>query len=370
MRIETEFPPTIISNESNIKVSIYMETSSTAPLDKNNRLRFKNLMIEAVKEIKDSLTSSIIRKKLETLYNDEGFWIHVKSGLVILTDETDMVVYLLDRKFANQISVGKYFYLNPLLRHFQSDDEYYILGLSKDTFSVYKGSRYRVEEIIFDDEIDITLQEVLGTQVEGRTLTVGNYGGLNSANYHGHNARSEEEKIDRQRYFQYIDRFVLNQFDDLDNHPVILLGLEQHLGEFRKLTNNPYILEEGVYISLDSIKNNEKNIHKEVWSVIEKQLLDRTDVLLKQFYRRKELEEGSSDLSEIYNALKQGRVDTLILEDEKLLPNTDLFLKEYDKNVDVLSVLLELGFETEARIVVLPKNKMPSTSGVFGLYRY
>ena len=370
MRIETTFPPRIITNESDIKVSIYMETSNKAPLNKNNRIQFKNLMNAAIGDIHDKSVKESVASKLNDLYNDEGFWIHVKSGLALLADETDMSVYLVDRKFNNQVSVGKYFNLNPLLRHFQSDDQYYILGLSKENFSVYTGNRYGIEKIKFDDSLEITMEEVLGTQTEGRTLNVGSYGGLDGGNYHGHHARSEEEKIDLQRYYQYIDRFIQEHLKDQEKHPIILLGLEQNLGEFRKLSNNPHILDKGVHISLESVNSNEKNIHTEVWKVIEQQLLDRTQVLLDKFHQRKELEVGSSDLSEIFNSLKDGRVDTLVLEDNKLIPNDDLFLEDYSPSVDVLSVLLDLAFSTKAAIVVLPKEKMPSDSGAFALYRF
>lgn len=370
MRIESTFPPEIIGSQADVKVSIYMETSQTAPDNKSNRLQFKNLMNEALSEIHDKKLKATIGTRLNELHDNESFWIHVKQGLALLMDEQEMVIYLLGRKFSNVASVGKYFNLNPLLRHFQSDDVYYILGLSKDTFSVYQGNRYQIEEVQFPDDIEMSMADVLGTQTEGRTLNVGSYGGVGTGSYHGHNARSEEEKVDLQRYYLYIDRFISEHLEKGQDNPIILLGLDQHIGEFRKITKNPHILKDSVFISLESIKNKEKDLHAEVWPVIERQLLKETADLMDSFEKRYELEEGSSDLAEIYRALLEGRVGTLVLEDLKLYPNKDLFLEDFSEDVDVLSVLLDLAFRTKCEIIILPKEKMPSDTGAFALYRY
>lgn len=370
MKFETSFPPEIINNHTSVQVSIYMGTHKSAPDNKGDRIQFKNLMNDALEKIEDKATKNVIESQLTALYADEGFWIHNLNGLAVLADEKELAVYRINRELKNQVSVGDHFNLKPLLRHFQSDDEYFILGLSKEEFVVYKGNRYQFEKIEFDENLDMTKDEVLGTQVEGRTLNVGNYGGLDGGNYHGHNARSEEEKIDTQRYFQYIDRFILKYLKNPNNRPIIILGLTEHQGEFRKISANPHIIKAGIEVSLESVRNDEKDLLKKIWTIIEPVLLEKTNDLLSRFHVNKEDESASSDVSEIAGALIEGRVDTLVLEDGKSFPNQYRALNDYKKEEDVLNIFLELANKTKAKVIVLPQEKMPGDSGAFAIYRY
>lgn len=370
MKIENIFPPPIIMNHDDTQVSIYMGTHMMAPENKSNRIQYKNLMSEALDQIADRKTRERIEMQLLSVYSDEDFWMHAKKGLAILVDTHDMNIYRVNRLFKNEVSVGDSFNLKPLLRHFQSDDSFFILGLSKENFVVYKANRYSLEKVEFDKNLEITKDEVLGTQTEGKTLIVSNYGGLAGTNYHGHNARSEEEKIDKQRYYLYIDRFIPKHLDNSENLPIILLGLTEHQGEFRKISKNSLILEEGVEVSLESIQNNEKEILEKMWKVIEPIYLEKTKTLLERFHVNKELEKASADIAEIALALLEGRVDTLVLEDGKSIPNNYASLKEYKKEDDVLNIFLELANNTNAKVVVLPQEKMPLDSGAFAIYRY
>ena len=369
MKFETSFPPEIINNHSAVQVSIYMETHRSAPDNKGDRLQFKNLMNDVLNQIEDKSVKNSIEVKLTALHADEGFWIHNANGLAILVDEKDLSVYRVNRTFSNLTYVGEHFNLKPLLRHFQSDDEYFVIGLSKEEFAVYKGNRYDYKEVKFDENLDMTKDEVLGTEVEGRTLNVVSSGGL-VGNYHGHNARSEEEKIDTQRYFQYIDRFILKHLDNPNNRPIALLGLAEQQGEFRKISANPHIIDAGIEVSLESVRNDEKDLVNKIWKVIEPVLLEKTEDLLKRFYVNKEDESASSDVSEIAHALIEGRVDTLVLEDGKSFPNHYRALKDYKEGEDVLNIFLELANKTKAKVLVLPKEKMPDNTGSFAIYRY
>lgn len=369
MRIETIFPPEIINNASDIQVTMYMNTHMTAPDNKADRIQFKNLMNDVLSKIDERKIRDSIQLKLSSIYDDESFWIHNLHGLAVLVDEMDMSVYKVNRKFDNQVSVSSNFDLRQLLRHFQSDDEYFILALANDYFNVYKGNRYSLDEFEFSLPI-LTRDEVLGTEISGRTLNVGNYGGVGSANYHGHNTRSEEEKIDLQRYYLYIDRFIEKNLDNQAKLPIILLGLAEQLGEFRKITNNASIIEDGIEVSLESVENDNKLILSKAWPLVESLLVRKTDQLLSRFNVNKENDLASSDVAEIAYALIEDRVDTLVIEDGKSFKNIYRALSDYDKNMDVLNIFIQHANKSDCSVVMLPKEKMPTDSGAFAIFRY
>lgn len=370
MRIENIFPPEIINNPTDEKITLQMRTHKTAPDNRADRIEFKNLKNSILQLIKQPLLKEKLTKELNELYYDEQFWIHNLDGLVILGDLNDLVVYRINRKLENSVSVGHNFNLTSLLRHFQSDDEYFVLGLTKDNFNIYRANRYSIEQCEFDEDDDIRKDDVLGTEREGRTLNSGNYGGLTNKSFHGHNVKSEEEKIDQERYFRYIDRFVKSNLDNPNNYPIILMGLPEHLGEFKKISSNPLIIDESIQKSVESLLMHEDEVLASIWKVIEPSYLAKTTRLIDQFQKLSIDGMASADVAEIINALLSNQVETLVIEDNKRLKNNYRSLSNYSSDVDVINILVELATKSKSKIVVLPKSKMPTDSGVFALYRF
>lgn len=360
------FPPSIIEKESDVKLSIYMPTHRTAPDNKQDPLRFKNLLKEVEEKLKDSPHQKDILDQLEQLAYDLDFWIYNKDGLVILMSEKDVAIYRLHRKVEDFVYVGNYYYLKPLIMNYQSDHQYYALGLARDHFKLFKGNRYGFQEVDLSEH-PTTLKEVVGDEVKGRTLNFGGYGGRDTL-YHGHHARSEEEKEDTRKFFNYVDEFVMDHFTEKFKIPLVLVSLPEHQGSFRAISQNRRLLDKGIEKAYSSISENE--FKQVIWQVLEPLYLEKTATLVKRYH-----EKPSTDvIQEIIVALQEQRVQSIVLElDRQIRGYVNMEKQKYslDENgEDILNIIALEALKQNIEVVILPRDRMPTDRGIFALLRY
>lgn len=361
---EVYFPPTIIKTEKDLKISIFMETHKTSPEKQKDPLTFKNLLTKVEASLKergvldrfsDTLTT------LKELQEDTPFWSYNDKGLGILATEDEIEVYRLNRVVEDHASVGSLFYIKPLLRHFQSTDMYYLLGLTKTDFVVYQGNRYGFGRLDFGD-LETT-----------RTALVGGPDEINSgydASNRNHESTRDETRDDVNNYFLQIHKFIDKHLKITDKSPLILMGVTEMQGLFRAMDKNDHILEQGLTSSLDSIESNGKALQDQVWKILEPYFNEKTETLLDRYHARFNDEMSSSDLASIIRELVNGRVSTLVLESDRTIVNDYKELSDYDPGDDTLSIMADIALRKGVDVVVLPNNKMPNDSGAFALYRY
>lgn len=364
--ITTAFPPTILETDSEFCISIYMPTHRTAPDNRQDLIRFKNIVnkIDAM----DKYDKQV--KILREIQADSQFWIYNLDGLIILMDQDDVNIYRLPRSVDERVVVGKRFYLKPLIRNFQSDDRYHALALSKDSFRLFTGNRYGFKEIELDEEESI-LDNVLGKVHEGRSLNVVSQGGA-YGNFHGHGARSEEVKVDTKRFFNHADNYISENFSLKDKIPLILIGLPENQATFRDNSQNDYLLDKGIDRSIEGIKAEELNGF--VWKVLEPVYIEKTNKLVKRYHEGLNNDTSTHTLHDILKAIIQERVQILVIEDGKTIPGViDLKKVDYkitDDGEDILNEMAQLALARNMEVVILPKERMPKHHSAFAIYRY
>ncbi len=87
---------------------------------------------------------------------------------------------------------------------------------------------------------------------------------------------------------------------------------------------------------------------------------------------------GTDDIAEIARAALEGKIDTLMIEDGKIEPGRinresgEIERGEIENPElgDVIDDIGELALKSQAEVVVLPQERMPSTTGVAAIFRY
>ena len=136
------------------------------------------------------------------------------------------------------------------------------------------------------------------------------------------------------------------------------------------------LLEESIDISYDSLEM--EQLKKKVLEIIEPIIWEKTRKLIEYYKNATDKSLGSSELSQVVKASFESRVKTVMFEEDRIIPG------KIDKNTgeislgdinnpdcdDILDDLAELVLKNRGDIVVLPKDKMPSLTGVAAIYRY
>lgn len=360
-------------------ISLYQPTHRHRPHNKQDIIRFKNLVQQIENSLKQKYSAKEIAqilKPFNELEENKIFWNNTTDGLAILANKNRHTIYKLPRSVEELAVVSNSFHIKPLIRVFQSADRYHLLGLNRKRFTLYEGNRYGFEEVELDPNLPRTIEDVLGDDYSDPYLSQGTYAGTGTPVFHGHGSRKDVIDKDTEKYFRYVDKFIADTFSKPTGLPLILVALEEHHGLFRKISNNPYLLEDGIKVDYETLSV--EKMHKDAWKVIEPFYLQRTQEMVDRYNLERSKFLASEDLVEVARAVFQNNVEILIIEADKIEPGK--INKETGKiergNLDdpgigdILDDLAVMAYRSGSEVVILPKERMPSKTGVAVIYRY
>ncbi|MFA6846171.1 MAG: hypothetical protein WCR02_10630 [Sphaerochaetaceae bacterium] len=378
--IVSRFPNDIIYQEEGPFISLYQPTHRHFPENKQDSIVFKNLL----RVIENSLSQKyekdlvvLIMKPFHELEEDEHFWNNTSDGIAVLASQNKCIIYNLQGSVKEFATVANSFHIKPLIKAFQSMENYQLLGLSRNNFTLYQGNKFGFSEIALPPDTPRTLEEVLGKQLTDSYVTQGSYGGIGShAMYHGHGGAKQEINTDTEKYFRYVDRFVLENYSKPSKLPLILVSLIEYHSQFKEISNNPYLLEEGINKSYDSMEMDE--LKSKALEIVKPINLEKIRNLTESYKKAVAESLGSSDLAQVSKAAADSRIETILIEENRIVPgkidyNTGAVKygainnPDYD---DILDDIAELTLLRKGNVLILPKDKMPSTTGVSAIYRY
>ncbi|MDK2902209.1 MAG: hypothetical protein PWQ93_128 [Clostridiales bacterium] len=378
--IANNFPHAILKAKEPPFISIYEPTVRYRPENKQNLIRYKNL----IKNIEDSLKEKYPKKEIssimEPLYalaDDEMFWVNMYDGLAVLAAEGQCVVYKLQRPVKELAIAADSFHIKPLIRIFQSADRYHVLGLNRKEFMLYEGNMYGFEEVQFEPGTPRTIEEALGIEDEEpliaprpRTSTGG------STIFYGYDDKSEMIKEDTEKFFRFIDKLVYEKYSRQAQLPLLVVALPEYYSLFKEISRNPFLIEQAVKVDYTALTK--EDLKKKVWEAIEPLYRQKIKELVERFGEAKAKGLGSDDIAKVAMAAFQFNIDTILIEEDRIVPGkVDPLSGEIKEGNsvgpladDVLDDLGEMVFKNRGNIVVLPKEQMPTDTGVAAIFKY
>jgi hypothetical protein len=316
-------------------------------------------------------------KPFERLASDRRFWNHPLDGLAVLAADGLFQVFRLQRPVPDFSVVADSFHVKPLIRILQSADRYQVLCLNRRQIRLLEGNRDALDEIEPAPQVPKTITEALGEELTEPHLTVASYGmgvvGLPM--HHGHSTKREEVDKDTERFFRAVDRAVLEYHSRPHGLPLMLASMKKHQALFRKVSRNPHLMREGLQINPDALSPDQLRV--EAWKKMEPLYLERLSNLIEKFQDARSRQAGSDDLRQLAQAAVAGRVGELLVEADRITPGRinpdtgnvepgDIAHPEID---DILDDLAQIVLRMKGQVVVVPKKRMPCTTGAAGIYR-
>ena len=376
-----DFPDAFLNPSELPCISLYQPTHRSHPDNKQDVIRFKNL----TKEIQHSLEKKYSKEQVQTLIKpfheleeNASFWNHTQEGLAILANTEFFKIYKLPSKVPELSIVADSFHIKPLIRMMQSVNRYQILALNRQEIKLFEGNRDEIELIELAKEVHETINKALGGELTNPHLTVSSYGmgATGSPMHHGHGGKKDEIAMDVERFFRAVDQDILKYHSHTSKLPLLLAALPEYHHMFHKISQNPYLLSEGIQINPEGLTLDELRV--EAWKHIEPLYLARLDTLIKEFHEAQSKEMATDQLKDIGHAAVSGRISTLLIDANCQIPGTinhesgdikmdELLNPEVD---DVLDDLGELVLKTKGEVIIVSGEKMPTKTGVIAIYRY
>jgi hypothetical protein len=363
-------------------LSVYLTTHRHHPENLQDPIRYKNLL----KVLEESLLSQhsfgeagILLDPYRALANDADFWNHTWDGLAVLGAAGVFRVIKLQRPVSELAVVANRFHVKPLLRILQSADRYQVLSLNRRQIKLFEGNRDHLDEIDLAAGVPRTITEALGDELTDPHQTVASYGGTaqGSSMRHGHGSRKDEVEIDEERFFRAVDRAILEHHSQPSGWPLILAALAQYHTPFRRVSRNPFLIENGIEVDPSSLTIDQ--LRQRAWTIVEPEFRSRLRKLSDRFEEARSKGLGSDVLSQVALAAVESRVESLLVEAERRIPGQldqatgGLTLSRLDdpQTDDLLDDLAQLVLNRGGQVVVVPAKDMPPTkAGAAAIFRF
>lgn len=373
----------LLNAESKYFISIYLPTHTTHPDNKKDPIVFKNLVKKAEASLIEKYSENEIEPILETLdalHEDQEFWQYNSQGLAIFYAEGLFYIIKIHQPVEKLAIVADSFHTKPLRKYLQSVYRYHVLGLTRDSIKLFEGNRHSMVEVPLPEDIPRTIEEALGEELTDEHVTVASYGGIRgegSDMHHGHGGKKDQVEIDEERYFRAVSKAITENYSKPTNLPLIVAALTEYHNLYQSVSKNHLLHAQGIEIDPTSVSTDK--LAELAWAVMEPQYIKMLDDLTNQFELAQANGKGSSDIQEVSSAIASGKVDTLMIEEDRVISKRITnkatgAIKEKDLSDpdtdDLLDDMSELAVKMGGVVVVLSSDKMPSTTGVAAIFRY
>jgi len=349
-------------------LSIYVPTSRIWSEADDNRLRFKNLVSEAERQVSSGYdrTREIgeMFEALRDLENEQTVWREARDGLVVFANVSGMHTFQ-TLEPVEEVVVADSYHVTPLVRLLQDPERFLLLCVKADEVKLYHGNRHRLEELDLADEVPTSMAEELGPPDHASKTKRTRY----------QPDDSDQKDSQLRRWFERLEaKLWEHQIRQIDA-PVMLAALPEYHPLFREAADNLPLLEGGV--ERDPFKDiSDDELHELAWRAVHPKLEQRTAELVQRWHNAAGHGCGSDDPAEIAMQAVAGRIHTLLIEQGRHLGGRvdlatgELELKQMDdpKTDDVLDDLAELTLKHNGTVRVVPAEQMPTKQGVAAIH--
>ena len=363
-------------------LSLYQPTHRHHPENQQDPIRFRNLLKELEASLRQkypAVETRLFLEPFESLAHDHAFWDHTLDGLAVLGGPGLFRVFQLQQPVAGSAFVADSFHLKPLRRFLQSGGRYQILGLSLHEIHLYEGNRDALDKIELAAGVPRTITEALGDELTEPHQTVASYGGVgqgSDAMHHSQGDKKDEADIDAERFFRVVDRAVMESYSRPSGLPLLLAALPEHHSLFRKVSQNPFLMKDGLAINSDALTIDE--LRQRAWQVVEPQYQARLAALADDFAMANSKGLGSDDLTQVAQAAAAGRVATLLIEADRHIAGrldastgqVEVAELSHPQVDDLLDDLGELVEKMGGNVQVISADRLPTQTGLAAIYRY
>lgn len=308
----------LMTFSGDICFSIYLPMVKAGKQTEQNSIRFKNMLRKAETELtklgyRQSEREEFM-KPAGSYLNDRAVWTRQEEGLAVFIADGTFMPFRLPISFTEDLMSGSRFYVKPLLPLVVNDGTFYLLTLALEGVSLYRGTRFTMNEIEFD--APPSMEKALGIdaleplrQSAART-TPFRGGGNKNAMFSGHGLAFEDVKTRILQYFLMVDDTVHTVVQG-KQIPMVLAANDHLIPIYHEANTYPKLLDEAIRKNPHSMGSSE--LHREAWNIVKPEFERIQHVEYERFMTLSNTEMASDDVAEIVSAAPHDRIETLFI---------------------------------------------------------
>lgn len=367
-------------------ISIYISTHRLGgdEAELQDRTAFKNQLKEVKRKLKDyKLTQSEIEnytKPLNDLLDKENFWRTLSDSLVVFLYGGELSYYAVPLKLTDCNYVADHLYLKPLAPMVNRHARFFIMVLSLGNMRFFDASEHTITEVNIEGLIprDMEESQLLSVDENQKQLQWRSQQGEPAQNsmFHGHGAGNEsEKKLQIQKYFQEIDRGLMEMLHD-EKAPLVVAGVDYLFPIFKDACNYKNLYDHHLVGNFDVVHPSE--IHNRVWDLIENDFKADIDKKKEKYHELLKVDRAAYQLEEVIPGSIVGRTDTLFLEKNRNIwgsykENDHSITIDQEKDINNACLLNKSAVNTiknGGEVYILDPENMPEDVSAAAIFRY
>ncbi len=357
-------------------VSIILPIDRRHPDDRRVHLELKSLIASVREQLKAIDTTGIddLLEPTETVLQRTVIAEH-SGGLAMFLAPGFAAEFAIDVSVQALATTGRQFTIGPLLSSVENGPTCYVLTVGAENVAVLRLDRTRWSVCEVPD-LPASVGEALWYERDDRMSSSHSGGPVGAAGLsiigHGSGAQDEDRKERLARFFQKVDDAVLHFLHSDLETPLVVAGTASSVARYQGITRHHRVIAAPVG-SPEELTTSE--LHQRVEELIEPVLAKRDDVLFERLATRLGTGLASTDLNELIAATAQGRVSDLLVA--STTPRwgrpTPLahYLEQWEPGAtDFVNDIISEAWRHDARIHLVPPERLPAGSPLAALYRY
>lgn len=341
-------------------VTIICTTHRTKPDYLQDGLRLKNL----IKDAENRLMADMDKKKAAALIKrihslaDGIDHSHNQESLILFVNSEIAEYTRLPIKVADRVVIDDTFATRDLIRALHLETHYFILVLSRE--------KARLLEVLNDKVI----------REAGKPFPM-DFPRFSSASTAAMQVSSKQTNLYAE-FFNRVDKQV-NQHRKNNPLPVFIIALEENKNEYMKVADKKETIF-NVSLNKNKINDPDHAIAEDAWKIV-KEYVEKKNEQRKADLRKAVSENKFlSDPNEIWQAISQGRVETIFVEQGLFQPaeliDGEIVLvpesRRDEKGIidDVYDEMIEMNMDYGGDVVFLPKGELDKFNGFGATTRY
>lgn len=341
-------------------VTIILNTHRTLPDNEKDVIQLKNLIKEAESKLLavcQQQTAEKLTAKVHELASTINHR-HNLESLILFVNENVAEFVRLPIPVEDRVVVGNRFAMRDLIRGLHNQTNYYVLVLSKDEARLIEASN---DKVVKEHGFPFPFQnQISQTSFKAEPSDAGRIRNLTS------------------EFFNQVDK-VVNKVHKDHPLPILISTDEQHYQDYMRIADKPTVIFTD-FLSRSRQTEADHAIVSDAWEIVQKLSQKQNNDRKVDLKRAVSTNNFISDTTEIYQAIKQGRVQTLFVEENLFQPamienDTVIYLSENTKESaemidDIYDELIDLNMDFGGDVVFLPKESLTKFNGFAAMTRY
>lgn len=306
----------LIEHEASPCVSLFLPTHNRGPNVQQDEIRLKNLHNIAERELAGHwMNSTQARKLLEpaaSLPKNTQFWQQRDRGLAVYVSPDFFGAYRVPIAVDESVHVSHRFRIRQLLPLLPGRKEFYLLALSQNDATLYRGDERALTALEVAD-IPASMKQALnydGADRGAQTHTAlrGAGAGKQAAVFHGQGGQPETNKDDLLAYCREVDRAVSQRLGQ-SRQPLLLASVDYLASIYSQANSYSHLVDENLSGNPDYVER--RQLHQRALQIVTPLLEEETARAAARFENNLGTSRAIVDVREVIRSACQGRVDEL-----------------------------------------------------------